>query len=134
MPTIFSHSKGKEDNPEGEVSIMEVSDIPVGKITKKFADVDNGSSGKILTDDQANVVMMADTPEQAVVLQDAMDDDSSLTVNVCDDVVVGTSIQAGNPTGKCTDSALDHLYSFNTASWLLYEWSELHHFSVSKSH
>ena len=42
MPTIFSHSKGKEG---------EVSDIPNGKIHKEFADVDKGSSGKILTDD-----------------------------------------------------------------------------------
>ena len=43
-----------------------------------------------------------------------MDDNSSLTVNVCDSVVVGTSIQAENPTGKCTDSALDHSHTVST--------------------
>ena len=92
---------------------MEVSDIPVGEINKEFADVDNGSSSKNLTDDQGNVVMMADTPEQAVVPQDAMDHNSSLTFNVCE-VVVGTSIQAEYPTGKSTDSALDHSSTVST--------------------
>ena len=116
VPTIFLHSKGKEDNPEEEVCELvgmneEVSDIPisVGNSTKEVADVDNGSSGKNLTAHQGNVVMMADTSEQAFVTQD--DNDSALTVHVCDDVV-GTSIQAEHLSSQLSGcSKSDHSYT-----------------------
>ena len=69
VPTIFSHSKEKEDNPAGEEKEdnpageelillgmnKQVSDISisVGKSTKEVADVDNGGSSKNLTANRA---------------------------------------------------------------------------------
>lgn len=75
MPTIFSFSEGKEQQPRRSlVSInVQVSD------SEEVADVQNGSCASSLAANQSNV-MMEDTPELAFA--DIVHDDIALTANV----------------------------------------------------
>jgi len=110
VPTIFSFSKGKEQQPKRRrlVSIDEVvSGIPMSAVNsnEEVAYVDNGSSANSHAVNQSNVMMMEDTSEQAFVGQDVVHDDITLTANVCEDFGLGSSVQHTNRSGVS-----DHCY------------------------
>lgn len=115
MPTIFSFSNGEEQQPKRRclVSINEVvSGIPVSAVNSReeVAYVDNGSSANSLAANQSNVMMLEDTSEQAFVAQGVVHDDIALTVNVCEDVGLVSSVQHTNRSGKLAHLASGHSY------------------------
>ena len=92
----------------------EVSDTPSSTVNsnEEVADVDHGSGENSLAADQSNIIMIQDTPEEAVVQH--LEHNDIPTVNACEDVGLGSSSQQTKQIGKQADSASVHSYTITT--------------------